>query len=220
MKPKLSHTALADLAEAIALLAIVLVLIAQHVLGQKFLAPDVEQSLGGGLAMLTTMFAWRLGVRVGPTPPPAGTRPRTPRARGNTIIRNRGVLLAVALAIAGCGATGHAIRDQAKTTAAQVASCAVEQAAACAPETSALAGCVFEHGFHCAPERIAWADCLKPRAIACGTQAVITLASGLDDPTGVPVTCIDRAIDDCWQDAGDTAALEACIATRVEPCVD
>jgi hypothetical protein len=39
-------------------------------------------------------------------------------------------------------------------------------------------------------------------------------------PASVPVTCLDRAIDDCWRDAGATEALELCVAVQVEPCVD
>lgn len=227
MIPKTSHSALVDLPEAILLFSLIVLLIAEHIFGERFLSEQLDQGLRGGLTTLVSMMVWRIGARVLPSSP-TRPRPRTPRARGNTIIRDRGVLVVLALLLCACGwsrETRETKRADAKAAGVELAACAVDRGASCTGETVALTVCFIEHGLNCTTERKTWARCFEAQALACGLPAVVALGEvlvhGAVDVDAPPENeCARDAADRCADNAGDAAAVEACLAESLVPCVD
>jgi hypothetical protein len=129
------------------------------------------------------------------------------------------------MAQTGC-ASSPEVREARKAaaiqTAQRLAQCAVAGGLTCAPETAALVGCAVANGLDCKAERAVWGQCIQARAIACGLAAGVSLASGAADgpPVRVADGCAAGAAELCADLAGDAAAVEACLAESLVPCVD
>lgn len=222
--PKLSHTALADLAEALVLLAIVAVLIAEHFAGAAFLSEGVASGLTGGLTTLASMLLWRIAARLFPRPPSAA-RPRA-RRDSKTIIRDRGVLLAMGLLLTACASSPEqreARRVHAIETAATLSTCAVDQGlGGCAPQLAVLVGCAVRSESSCAVPRRAWSMCLAAQATGCGLAALTAYVAGVAD--GPEVTMLDPcavdAAEACVTWADQPEGLEICYARELVGCVE